>query len=384
VNFLFTRWLYPLQEPIVLLKEPYFALDNPRFKEIKKIASLFEENYQHQLRYFLPPSAGDKYISLDWIISRFRDNFSSSDRYVKKVLAKHNSDFVFESLARIWIIARYDDEGTEKKLEQSAKRLFKKGQKGLFLLEDDHPIIRNSDKLWNYLSLLSLLIHSQVNHFIGNPILINSENNYMQMIPFDEHHWRHALINFLVFASDKHEKDKLDSFAWNCFPYVRERLINVKDTLERAFSNGYSDLLMYIGNILRVVEHDVHDIRVRFVLLISLLELLVTHNPDTSRYNVEDSINRQFKLKTGMLIRLQYPETNLNELENRLKQLYSLRSAIAHGDFKAIANYKKGLCKKKGKEEYFDSIVSDAYFYLRAVLEQFLRDPDFVQFIKKS
>jgi hypothetical protein len=344
---------------------------------------LLEENYQHQLRYFFPPSA-KKYISLDLIISRFRERFSIADEYVKKTLANHNKDVVFKSLAKIWIVARYDDEGTEKKLKHLQRQSLKKGQKSLFLLEDEHPIISNSNKLWNYLSLLSLLIHSKGNSFIGNPILINSNNNFISRIPFDEHHWRNALINFLVFATDENEKAKLDTFAWNCFPYVRERIINVAGCLEHAFSNGYCDLLMYIGNILRVIEHDVQDVRVRFVLLISLLELLVTHNPDTSRFNVEDSINRQFKLKTGIMVRLQHPEINLVELEKRLKQLYGLRSSIAHGDFEAIAKYKKNLCKKKGKEEYFDTIVTDAYFYLRAVLEQFLRDPDFVQFVKKS
>lgn len=154
--------------------------------------------------------------------------------------------------------------------------------------------------------------------------------------------------------------------------------------MKDAFSKGHGDLLMYIGNILRVAEHDVQDIRVRFFLLVSLLELVLTHNPDTSRYNVEDSINRQFRLKTGIMVRLQHPEINLSDLERRLKQLYSLRSAIAHGNFKAISKYEQSLSKKEGKEEYFDDVVTDTYFYLRASLEQFLKDPEFVQFVKKS
>ena len=377
MNFLFTRWLYPLRAPIVLLEHPRFVLDNPRSDEIQEVASLLHE----QLPGFFRPSAEEGYISLDWGISQFRARFGLSDPYVEEVLTGHDPDHGWESLARIWVIARYDDEGMEKELRKSTEQMRKDGEIGLIVLEDDNPIIRNSTKLGNYLSLLSLLIHSEGNDFVGNPILV-TRDYLMSGEPFDENRFRNAINLFLIFAASEHEKS--DNLAWTCFPSVRERLLKVRDSLARAFSDGHGDLLMYIGNILRVVEHDARDDRVQFVLLVSLLELLLTHNPDTSRYNVEDSINRQFKLKTGIMVRLQHPETNLSALQKRLKQLYGLRSAIAHGNFKAIEKYEKGLCKKEGKEEYFDAVVADSYFYLRAVLEQFLEDPEFVEFVKNS
>ena len=31
-----------------------------------------------------------------------------------------------------------------------------------------------------------------------------------------------------------------------------------------------------------------------FVELISVIEMLITHNPDSGRFNIEDSITRQF------------------------------------------------------------------------------------------
>ena len=142
--------------------------------------------------------------------------------------------------------------------------------------------------------------------------------------------------------------------------------------------------MQYIGSIHSTVEYETDDIRVRFLLLVSLIELLITHNPDTNRFNVEDSISRQFRFKTTIMLHREQPDIDLEFHEKRLKQLYSLRSAVAHGDFKALKKYEAGLSKKEGKEEYMDEIVTDVYFYLKAVLEQFLKDPEFVFFVKKS
>jgi len=384
MNLLFTRWLYPIREPIFLSDSPRFVLDNPRGEEIADVAKLLDESYNRQLEGFFPPTAEPEYISIDWMLSQFQSRFGASDPYVEEILAERDPDSVFESLAKLWIVARYDDEGVEKELQQSAEQMRKDGQVGFFLLQDDNPIIRNSTRLRNYLSLLSLLINSEGDEFFGDPILISSNDYPMPGRPFEENLFRNAIIMFLVFSTSDHEKTKSDKLAWAAFPYVRDRLLEVRDALAEADANGHGDLLMYAGNILRVVEHDARDIRARFTLLVSLLELLLTHNPDTSRYNVEDSISRQFRLKTGIMVHRQYPDTDMQALEKRLKQLYGLRSAVAHGDFKALVKYEANLCKKEGKEEYMDDLVTDSYFYLRATLEQFLQDPSFVLFVKKS
>jgi len=384
MNLLFTRWLYPLREAIPLSDAPRFVLDNPRGDEIAEVAELLDESYHRELEGFFPPTAEPEYISIHWMISQFISRFAPADPYVAEVLGDHRSDSVFESLAKLWIVARYDDEGVKKELQQSAEQMRKDGQLGFFLLEDDNPIIRNSTRLRNYLSLVSLLVHSEGDGFFGNPILISSNDFPMPGRPFDEHLFRNAIIMLLVFSTSEHEKTKTDKLAWAAFPYVRDRLLEMRDALNTSAADGHGELLMYVGNILRVVEHDARDVRVRFTLLVSLLELLLTHNPDSSRYNVEDSISRQFRFKTGVMVHRQYPDTDLPALERRLKQIYGLRSAVAHGDFKALAKYEANLCKKDGKEEYMDDLVTDAYFYLRATLEQFLQDPEFVLFIKRS
>ena len=146
----------------MLCDTPRFLLDNPRStEEIAQVTALLSENYWDQLRGFLPPTANKKYVSLDSIVSKFLKRFGPSDEYVREVLAGHRPKAVFESLSRIWIIARYDDEGAEKEMQEALKQLRRNNKKGGIILEDENPIIENSTKLRNYLSLLSLLIHSE-------------------------------------------------------------------------------------------------------------------------------------------------------------------------------------------------------------------------------
>ena len=116
----------------------------------------------------------------------------------------------------------------------------------------------------------------------------------------------------------------------------------------------------------------------------SILELLLTHNPDFNRFNVEDSISKQFQLKVSILVYLNDKTVDINAIKSRLKTIYQQRSNIAHGNFSAVNKYINGLSKKEGKEEYFDDLVVDLYKYVRSVLEEYLKDFRFVEFLKEN
>ncbi|MDZ7957359.1 MAG: HEPN domain-containing protein [Aulosira sp. DedQUE10] len=141
---------------------------------------------------------------------------------------------------------------------------------------------------------------------------------------------------------------------------------------------------MYVGSILKIVSHEVNDIRTRIVMLTSIIELLLTHNPDFNRFNVEDSINKQFQLKASILIYLNDKRVDINAVKSRLKIIYQQRSNIAHGNFSAVNKYINSLSKKEGKEEYFDDIVVDLYKYVRAILEKYLKDLKLIDFLKEN
>ena len=382
MNALFTKWIYPLREPIHMSDDPQVILDNPRTDEIEEIAKLLEANHRNLDGFFSSPAEED-YKFLEEILSKFCDRLGPSDSYINEILSDHKRDSVFMSFARIWVVARYDDEGQEEELQRQTEQMQKDERVGVIVLDDDHPIVLNSIKLRNYLSVLAILIQQGGDTTPRQPILINSSYYPDTTLFFNENHLRLAFVTFSIFAYD-HENGKSENSEWVGFPYLRERLLKMNAALSLSIAKGHGDLLQYIGSIHSTVEYETDDIRVRFLLLVSLIELLITHNPDTNRFNVEDSISRQFRFKTTIMLHREQPDIDLEFHEKRLKQLYSLRSAVAHGDFKALKKYEAGLSKKEGKEEYMDEIVTDVYFYLKAVLEQFLKDPEFVFFVKKS
>ena len=71
-------------------------------------------------------------------------------------------------------------------------------------------------------------------------------------------------------------------------------------------------------------------------------------------------------------------------IKRRLRIIYTQRSNIAHGNFKAVEKYIRNLSKKEGQEEYFEDLVVDLYVYIRAILEEYLKDITFVEFLKAA
>jgi hypothetical protein len=49
-----------------------------------------------------------------------------------------------------------------------------------------------------------------------------------------------------------------------------------------------------------------------------------------------------------------------------------------------VEKYINNLSKKKGEEEYFEELVSDLYYYIRAILEEYLKDLPFIEFLKEA
>ncbi len=153
--------------------------------------------------------------------------------------------------------------------------------------------------------------------------------------------------------------------------------------IESAFAHNLAEKLIYVGELLRIAN-DVFDEKVRLLMLTSIIELLLTHNPDTGRFNVEDSINRQFQLKAALLVYQNNRELDLEQLKRRLKTIYQQRSNVAHGNFGAVQDYIRKLKKTGGEEEHFEDLIIDLYSFVRAIIEEYLKDVRLVEFLKGS
>lgn len=180
------------------------------------------------------------------------------------------------------------------------------------------------------------------------------------------------------------DKMREDEMRWKLLPYVRPCLEEIVRLLDSIFEEGHKDKLMYVASLLKTVGEDVSDDRIKLVTLVSIIELLLTHSPDYNRFNVEDSISKQFRLKASLLIYLNDKSQDLEQIKNRLKTIYGLRSNISHGNFTAVSRYIERPSRKEGEEEYFSDLISDLYVYIRAILMEYLKDPGLVEFLKEN
>lgn len=188
---------------------------------------------------------------------------------------------------------------------------------------------------------------------------------------------------FMLFGmASRSYPDSLDELRWMFSLYAGEELCSVATQLDAVFGKGLTEKLLYVGSILKIVGHDTRDAKTRLMLLTSIIELLLTHNLDFSRFNIEDSISEQFQLKSSILIYLNNKRRDINAIKNRIRTIYQKRSNISHDNFQAVKKYIRSLSKKKGEEEYVDDLIVYLYSYVRAILEECLKDQLFVDFLK--
>lgn len=87
-----------------------------------------------------------------------------------------NTQKIFEFIARMWIIARYDDFGQFDFLNKKYEILKAEGNSSIIMLEEDDPILINSRKLINFSYLLSSLINTFDDGYLGYSFLLSNDN----------------------------------------------------------------------------------------------------------------------------------------------------------------------------------------------------------------
>ena len=91
---------------------------------------------------------------------------------------------------------------------------------------------------------------------------------------------------------------------------------NIKDLPYCTFNHVYDEILKIVGlikdrynsykfrHLCKIIDKmgDTQDDSLILLSLVSIIEMLITHNPENSRFNVEESISRQFINKTTFLL----------------------------------------------------------------------------------
>lgn len=112
MNFLTTFYVYPLPEKIVLSPHLNLCLDNPRTAdEISTVKDYLLEAYEEERKERSLFHAHRPIEDFERILFEFRDAFSGTDKYIAEFFDSYEREHIFEFIASMWVIARFDDEG---------------------------------------------------------------------------------------------------------------------------------------------------------------------------------------------------------------------------------------------------------------------------------
>lgn len=382
MNFIPTIYAYPLREPILISRHINAVLDNPRTdEEIAALKRHIEISYILPGPFQFPTHSDDPILTLERLLLGYATSLTSHDEYVRLYYETYDPNEIYDFIAKMWVIARYDDLGESEDLRNRKEELRGEGLTDFFfLLDDSNPIIANAKRLVHYSYLLSLFINTQ-NNYDGSSFIANHETYSFD--PSEPYKYIPLFIlNYGIGLRNYPNSD--DETRWQFLPYVIDNIQYYVDLLDNAMERGHEEKLIYIGELLKTAGERVLDPKIKLVTLVSIIELLLTHNPDFNRFNVEDSISKQFRLKASILVYLHDRKQDLGKIKSRLKIIYDMRSSIAHGNFKAVEKYNQKLSEQKGQEEHFDDMLDDIYKYIRIILHEFIVDPTFVDFLKEN
>lgn len=399
MNFLLTQYFYPLKEKKILSNKLKFTLDNPRTEEeISIVKEYIKKSNEGEDGNGWPPNneafGSDEFVTIENTLNKFKSNYESVDNYIKIFYEQNSQKDIYEFLAKLIVIIRFDDGDEYEALKMEYEKIRTNSIPALVLLSDDSKLITNSNLLIEYCYLLSLLTHTSQNDYMGESFLIDQYDGSYAVKP--SRYFNSYFTMFITFAYSSFETIQSDKLKWKFYLTIIGEMLEYSQILDKAFENDkvYKKLI-YIANVLRNVGDSIKDKRLKLVTLVSIIEMLITHNPNTNRFNVEDSISKQFQLKTSIVIYLYDKGQDIDVIKNKLKLIYNLRSNIAHGNFESISKtlnkmypfYKEQIEYIDAKDDYeiyLEIIVCELYKFIKILILSFLNDTEFIDFLKNN
>lgn len=360
MNFILTKFIYPLEEKLEIFDGYYF--DNPRTSEEVK----YVEKFIRKASPFPPNDAAvgeEGFITIEYLIGKLKEKYGI-DPYVSKYIANCKYKDAYYKTASMWVILRLKDKSPNMDLyfDQAEKVRYRLDALTLLAFE-------NSSK-----TDFSVLISGEFTSLYEEEIVDKTKNSIIE-----------ALVEFT--NKNKTEKSKSE---FNGFIHYYE---GIRETNSQIQNNPNQEMLEYIMESLQTLRKN-YDLKMKFVSIVSIIELLLTHCPDSSRFNVEDSINKQFKNKVALIYHLYNNDSNSDLITKECSLIYSLRSDIAHGNFEELPkNLKKyhDFCKsnnyirdsKYDRISILNTLVNRTLKHMLVVFNMLLNDHKALDIIKK-
>lgn len=387
VNFIMTSFMYPLDknDRTKIFGNLYF--DNPRTtEEIEYVADYLKKINKSERPCFAdrPGLVPDDCITLMTIYDEFFEN--NKDILIVREFYEKNKRIknIYKKLAKMLIVIRTDKEENESEDCNVYFTIVKKKDKNERDLEQKRrisPIEYDKDKINGYFSFITFIFDGGLqNGLLKDEI---SEINYFKHDVF---------IRWLVMSHIKKSDTEKGNYPYGLFNHIKPRIINLSNAVgEKYDSKKFIYICKKINHILEL--YHINE-EMCFVELIGLIEMLITHNPDSGKYNIEDSITKQFVGKMTLLLYENDKSIELEKIDKELRFAYKIRSAIAHGNFgslekelkKLFAFYNLGNEENnwfyRKSEDSLGKLIDRTFDWLRIIINLYLMDEKRLEIIK--
>lgn len=382
MTFALTKYIYPLESEIVLSKTLGFSLDNPRndseLEIIKDFISETLEERDREVTSKMAPLPIRVASSLDDLEKKLEEN--GKDEYALNYYKKNNEKSILDILAETWIIVRIPDQEEFSTFHKNFDKLWR-----TVMSREESSYTKTFKDLSDYCHLLSLLANDD-EQYHGETFLLSS-NPYELFFKAKNRKVFRAIENFLNYNFlILHENRATDWLYWidGYEKLIKEsshlETLMIQDKIKedgkkirQSQKQSPKQKLLHIGSLLKTSYDHLKDPELMLLILVGIIEYLVTRNPDNNKFNVEDSISKQFNLKCAVLIHNKHPEYDMIKLNADLKRIYSQRSDFAHGNY---------------KEDFkVDEIVESVFLlfgFNKCILNEYIDDRQLVEYLKDN
>ena len=312
-KLILTKYFYPLKQGGT---ENFFGgiyFDNPRTKEeIEFVADYLKKiNYSQNKRFPEKTSQVPKgSITLRWIINNIYKNNKKDPVVCEYYQEAKAIEDVYYALAKMLVIVRCDEI-----IDENARcNTFVIINSNNNNMKDDIPEpplnLLNFYKIKKYLAFLSFM--TSESGFFASILL----NDYLEGddLPRSYYFYNLSILVSTLKGSDKEEQQSL--------PYINFKVLLEKiGKYIKLVGNHYNDekFLFICDRIKNLYDLDMSASRMCLMGLFGIIEMLLTHNPDCSMYNVEDSISKQYVKKLKYILYNNDKTLDLEKLDRKLK-----------------------------------------------------------------
>ena len=311
---LMTKYFYPIFRGGTKRFFGGIYFDNPRNEEeIKYVANILRRiNKEWGVPEYVS-RYGEERITIKYIINQFLNKHG-----YKKELVQYGDTLdedVYVLLAKMWVIVRCD------------KILVDADKRKCVYSKDTEEDVNFFNNLVNFERIKKMLM------FLSFVTRENYESNHKSIFITDGHGKiiGNPCFGELMYGLYSNEESIDEKADYDHFSKVLESYYKYIDFIGERYTD--SKFLFICDTIENIGEVEIKRPQMYLLGIIGLIEMLLTHNPDKSMYNIEDSIFKQYVRKLKYVLYENDNKINLEVLTKELKLSYQIRSDIAHGNF---------------------------------------------------